>query len=392
MKTTDFSAKEPSLGYYHQIRYSLYLAIEYSYVDNASISIESLDDIVVDSIDNINLFQTKLHLNNIANLTDRSSDFWKTVRIWSENIKSGNISEASTLFSLITTANIGNDSFLIRLKKECISEEIDKIRTIMLAICDEESNKENQKAYCAFKNLSLEQQNGMLKNIRIVDSSLSIENTLLELKRKIRLSAPVGQVDIFLENLEGWWFQQCILLLQKKRPAINIKELHRKISDIRELYTEQNLPDDFPDPVDIDESSIIDYGEKIFVKQLKLVSIKSNTLRNAISDFRRAYDQRSRWFREELTYLDEYEKFDKLLIDHWNNIFAIMKDECEELSDLELERIGRDFYKKYYIESIPPYKIREKFQSSYLTRGSCHMLADEKKIGWHPNFKMILEK
>ncbi|MDR0510548.1 MAG: hypothetical protein LBH06_05600 [Rikenellaceae bacterium] len=56
-----------------------------------------------------------------------------------------------------------------------------------------------------------------------------------------------------------------------------------------------------------------------------------------------------------------------------------MKDYCEGLSDKELETIGRDFYKKYSVETILPCKIRDKFQSDYLTRGSCHILADDKK-------------
>jgi hypothetical protein len=49
MSETNFSAKEPSLGYYYQLRLGLYLILK-SQKNNAVIRIESLDDIVVDDI------------------------------------------------------------------------------------------------------------------------------------------------------------------------------------------------------------------------------------------------------------------------------------------------------------------------------------------------------
>ena len=64
-----------------------------------------------------------------------------------------------------------------------------------------------------------------------------------------------------------------------------------------------------------------------------------------------------------------------------------MKDDCEGLTEQELEKAGKTFYEEYYIKKTPAYKIRNNFQSQYLTRGSCHMLADVKRIGWHPNFQ-----
>jgi hypothetical protein len=276
----------------------------------------------------------------------------------------------------------------MNFEKPDLAEVLNK----MLQISAETTNETNKKGYEAFKNLTEEQQKKLIGNITIIDSSLSIEDTLAALKNELKFSAPVGKIDMFLERLEGWWFQQCIFMLCEQKDSIPLKELHQKISDIRETFQQDNLPDDFADPINIDETELPDYEDRIFVRQLKLIAIRSNMLRNAISDFRRAFDQRSKWLREDLTNIGEYDKYEKLLQDYWNNIFSIVKDECEGLSDTELERIGNDFYKKHYVDTVPPYKIRDKFQSQYLTRGTCHMLADDKKIGWHPNFKILLEE
>lgn len=182
------------------------------------------------------------------------------------------------------------------------------------------------------------------------------------------------------------------IIVDKKKDCISSKELQMKISDTRDLFMLDNLPDDFPDPLVIDESEIVNYEEKIFIKQLKLIAIKSNSLRNAISDFRRAFEQRSKWLRDNLIGIDEYDRFDKQLYDYWNNIFALMKDDCDGLTEQELEKAGKAFYEEYYIKKTPAYKIRNNFQPQYLTRGSCHMLADEKRIGWHPNFQEKLQE
>ena len=384
---TDFSAKEPSLGYYYQIRYSLYLLLREKVKDNPSIRLEDLDDIVLNDIDGTNLYQTKLHINSVANLSERSSDFWKTIRVWSEAILNNLVDVDNTIFTLITTAKATPDSLTINSVQTRIG-----ILESMQNICKEQNNQTNQKGYSAFLNLSSEQQIKLINNIYIIDASLSIEETLKAIKEELKYSAPVGKINSFIEKIEGWWFQQCILLLTRKKDCISSKELQMKISDTRDLFMLDNLPDDFPDPLAIDESEIVNYEEKIFIKQLKLIAIKSNSLRNAISDFRRAFEQRSKWLRDNLIGIDEYDRFDKQLYDYWNNIFALMKDDCDGLTEQELEKAGKAFYEEYYIKKTPAYKIRNNFQPQYLTRGSCHMLADEKRIGWHPNFQEKLQE
>ena len=262
----------------------------------------------------------------------------------------------------------------------------------MLLIAGETTNTTNQNGYNAFRSLTNEQREKLVQNIIVIDASLSIEDTLSEIKQELKFSAPVGKLDSFVEKIEGWWFGQCISLLTNKKDYITIKELQLEISNVREMFSEENLPDDFPNPLTIDEEEITSYEEKIFIKQLKLISIRNNSLRRAISDFRRAYEQRSKWLRDNLTGIEEYNRFDSLLCDHWDRIFSLMKDDCEGLSDDELIKAGKSFYENYYVKSTPTFKIRNNFQPQYMTTGSCHMLADEKKIGWHPNYQKLLKE
>jgi hypothetical protein len=390
MTETNFSAKEPSLGYYYQLRLGLYLILKAKAKPKSIIKIENLDDIVIEDVNTLDLFQTKLHINSIANLTDASPDFWKTIRVWSENIKNGNVDVKNTVFTLMTTAAIGSGSFIEDLKPIDEIRDTGIIQKAMLKVASESASTINAKGYIAFKSLTTDQQFDLINNITVLDNTLSIDRALTAIQAELRYATHPKKLDSLIERLEGWWFQLCILLLQDKIDHISLEEIQIKISGINDSLKEDNLPDDFANPIEIDEESLENYQDKLFVSQLKLIAVKSNMLRSAINDFHRAFKQRSKWLREELTSIDDEELFEKRLEDHWGNIFAMIKDDCEGMDGASLQKIGHDFYKKYYIERVPPIKIRERFTSEYLTRGSCHILSDKKKIGWHPNYTDLL--
>jgi hypothetical protein len=165
--------------------------------------------------------------------------------------------------------------------------------------------------------------------------------------------------------------------------------LQLKIANISDSFQADNLPNHFPVQLEITDEDVDSLKERNFLKQLELIKIKANskTLKLAISDFRRAFEQRSKWLRLHLLNPDEEEEYDVKLHNYWKNIFDIMCDEAEDKSIEELIELGKGFYIEQFAKTCPQIKIREKFNEDYLTRGSYQMLADSKKIGWHPNYK-----
>lgn len=388
---TDFSAKEPSLGYFYQIKYALLLLLTSSKEFNdPKVRIEYLDDVEIENIDSLHLYQTKLHIKNKANLTNSSVDFWKTIRIWSEHISNGEIDIDNTIFNLITTEAVPDDSFLSKFKLKVISEnEITALINDMDQICVNSTNQTNSNAYQAFQGLSQENKKKLVQKIRIIDNSVGIEEVNDKIKKELIMSTYPGQLDAFLEILEGWWFKKAIENLTEKIDSIQSVELQLKINSIRDSFKADNLPNHFPDQLDISDEDVNTVKNKAFIKQLEIVQINSNsrTVKRAISDFRRAFEQRSKWLRLQLLNPDEEEEFDKRLKDYWENIFEIMCDEAEEKTIEELQLLGKNFYLHQFANTCPQIKIREKFNEDYLTRGSYQILADSKKVGWHPNYK-----
>ncbi len=209
---TDFSAKEPSLGYFYQIKYALLVLLSQSKeLDNPKVRIENLDDIEIEDINTLQLLQTKLHIKNKANLTDASVDFWKTIRIWSEYINNGTIDLDSTIFNLITTEEIPNSSILHKFKKNItLDSEVTDVITVLDKIAIDSTNKTNEKAYLAYQNLSIENKKNLIKRIRILDNSIGITEIDDKIKRELIFSTYPNTIDAFLEILEGWWFRKSI--------------------------------------------------------------------------------------------------------------------------------------------------------------------------------------
>ncbi|HMI02394.1 MAG TPA: ABC-three component system protein [Pedobacter sp.] len=388
---TDFSAKEPSLGYFYQIKYALFVLLMSSKeLDQPKIRIENLDDIEIETLNTLHLLQTKYHIKSKANLTDASVDFWKTIRIWSEHINNGLVDVDNTIFNLITTETVSETSLLMSFKETILSESelielIGKLDKISL----ESSNNTNAKAYKAFQKLSITDKKKLIKNIRISDSSLDIDGVNEKIKKELIFSTYPSHLDAFLEILEGWWFKKSIDNLTGTIEFIDSVELQLKIVNIADSFKSDNLPNHFPEQLEVSNEDVDLVKEKMFMKQLSLIEVEasSRTVKRAISDFRRAFEQRSKWLRLHLLNPDEEEEYDRRLTDYWQNIFDIMCDEAEARGSSEYKLLGNQFYMEQFAKTCPQIKIREKFIEEYLTRGSYQILSDSKKIGWHPKYK-----
>lgn len=391
---TDFSAKEPSLGYIYQIKYALLLLLKDSRnLENPILRIECLDDIDITDVNTTNLYQTKLHIKSKANLTDSSVDFWKTIRIWSQYISDGTIDINQTVLNLITTENIPTTSILHKLKEKIINEAelldiIKKLDEIAISSTSDSTKKGREE----YQNLSIENKRSLIERIRIFDNSVNISDIDAKIKKELIHSCYRNHLDAFLEILDGWWLSKAIKNLTGDIDSIQSEELEIKISSIRDSFQADNLPNHFNEQMDISDEDVNNLKEKNLLKQLELISfgINSRTVKRAISDFRRAFEQRSKWLRLQILNPEEEEEYDKRLRDHWKNIFELMSDEADGKEDDELIKLGKEFYLSQFANNCPQIKIREKFNEDYLTRGSYQILSDEKKIGWHPNFEKEL--
>lgn len=390
MSSSTFSAKEPALGYYYQIIRGLVLLLEETRMASPSLSFECLDDIAIEDAGNVELYQAKLHITP-TQMTDRSSDFWKTIRVWSKGIKDGIFNPTTTIFTLITTASVPEDSFL-HLFLSGKEEDKNKILTTMETIATETSNETNKPGYDAFLELTEEEKKELINNIHINDANVSISDTMAQLKYRLELSASSSALDSLINSVMGWWFLNAVDMLQSDTKQIISKaSVNNYIQSCRDQIRADALPDEFYEKVEIDDAALEESRDKTFVRQLSLVDATKREKKAAISDYKRAYGQRSKWLRDGRVAQSEYDTFDANLQEGWQSRFELMQDETECQGFEERKMAGHSFYRMNYVNpqyQLPLFRNRA---SLYITKGSYQILSNDKTIGWHPDYKELLD-
>lgn len=391
MPNTDtFDASASALGYIYQVRYALLLSLkrigQVDDPDNCFISIEKLDDIAFESSsDPIELLQTKYH-GSPGNLTDRSSDLWKTIRIWSEYISCSEMNFEEADFTLLTTESFANNSLASKLGVD-ERRDVTSALEAMRSISSETTNAENMPAYQAFSTLEDRQQEKLLNSIYLVGNTSSILEVPEQIKKQLRLTVSLPHMESFVARLEGLWFNRVIeILSDESQRELGVSELVSMIDDLRLQFLPGNLPSDYDDvePEGIDIAG----DDRVFVEQLRLIGASERVIRNAIINYYRACEQRSRWSRENLVKPGELRKYLNRLQDEWEQQSSLMEMDYDFTQEQQKIAAGQSLYKECQTNLAIP--IRNDFKSPYVARGSYHSLSDEKTIGWHPDFQELL--
>ena len=245
----------------------------------------------------------------------------------------------------------------------------------------------NAAGYQAFLAASPAVQMSVLERVIIVDGAPSIGDLDAELRGEIFWVASRENHAAFLERLEGWWLRRVLDQLTDPTGTkrIGSVELDAEMTDLRDQFRQGNLPiDEDLQLFDLDDATAAAHQGDTFVLQLNVIKAGKQRIAAAIRDEYRAFEQRSRWMRDRLVLHTELGKYEKRLLEEWELIFAGMRDELgDETTDDAKESAARSVLRWAERATIPIREVTEPF----ITRGSLHMLADDGKLGWHPEFR-----
>lgn len=383
-----FSAASSVTGYLYQCRYALLEALRQMQQEvDFAVFIETLDDVVFER-DGFppDLIQTKHHVNRAADLTDASVDLWKTLRIWCKGIASGEL-RLDSRFLLVTTAAAGAGSAAQTLGPGAgrnVAQSLDRLRSTART----SSNRTNQPGYVAFLDLDAATQESLFRGLVIIDSASTIASLDGDIRQEVFHAVNRRFLDQFLVRLEGWWFRRVIgqLTVEPRLPILGI-ELLDEMNSLRESLREDNLPiDDAIEQMEVDATG---YQDRAFVHQLRLLQISNARIVRAVRDYYRAFTQRSLWVREELVGIGDLDRYERRLADAWRSRFLVMQDELgASAAEGEMRRLACQLYKWVETEDLP--RIRSQCHEGFVARGSYHILADDLRIGWHPEFESRL--
>lgn len=383
-------AVEQMLGYLYQVRYALLLLLQNDN-EQAQISIEKFDDIAFSHDDNSErMIQLKHHTKAHGDLTDASTDIWRTIKVWADFVYKDATCLKNTKFIIITTAIAPEKSAASYLKP--ISKELGRDTSVAFSLLKEitktSKNIKHESYYKLFNMLGDELGQELVDNIYIIDRSSNIVNVKNDIRKFIRYGSLPHYEDRICERLEGWWYDKSIQYLVSDEPVfINQKQIRALIASFRDEYTDDNLPIDVHI---LDEIKVENLPEKerIFHEQLRLICLSNQRISIAIRDYYRAFKQRANWIRDDLLYINELDRYEERLIDEWQRMFFTMQEDLEEYGDEIDEKIkqksGRLLFNEIEKKDI---RIREKCSEPFIIRGSYHSLANRLSVGWHIDFE-----
>lgn len=387
-----YAAGEQGLGYIYQPRFGLLKLLQLP--ESTSILIEKDDDLDFIDKDGVKTLASLKHKGAGDRLTDLSTDFWKSVRIWLARYNRDGRSVASLRFFLFSTGTVSSTSFLRRFLLEAPTEsgEATSLSQIASDVLAKTESKLVSSIAEEFHKLNDDEKEDFLSRIVIFDGGPRIEDVPSIIKDQHMRSIQRDNRDAIFERLEGWWNDTIVnLLVGKRTEPIFGYEVSDKLSAFAEEYKSDNLPITFRGKVPAGQIDA-DNDPRLFVAQLREIGVASNRIRNAILDYYRAFEQRSSWARESLLISGEMEEYEDRLVDEWSRYRdAVFEELDEESADAVLLDAGKALYRWVDLESgnSSTLRIRERVTEPYVVRGGFHILANSRplpRVYWHPRF------
>ena len=274
-----------------------------------------------------------------------------------------------------------------------IERNTKKAFEILKSTAESSQNVQHQGYYKSFKRLGDALGEKLVNNMYVIDGSSNINDVKVDIRKIIRYGSLPKYEDRICERLEGWWYDKAIEYLTSDQPLfITQKQIRSLISSIRDEYTEDNLPIDTPILDEIEIESLPE-KDRLFYEQLRIICLSNQRMNLAIRDYYRAFKQRANWIRDDLLYINELDRYEERLIDEWQRMFLMMKEDLdeygEELHEKTKQKFGKDLFNKIQDKDI---RIRERCSEPFVMRGSYHSLANRLSVGWHIDFENRLRE
>ena len=382
------SASASLTGYLFQARYALLRGLEEGRRHPGhALSVEKLDDVAFEDDGRpVELIQTKHHVTG-SDVSDSSVDVWKTLNIWVKRLAEYPTDVANTRLVFLTTSEAVSDTALSMLRRAGDGRNEVRAKEVLLSVAKTSRNQATAAAREAFLSLTDSARRVLIGNMWVFDRAPNIIDVREEIETVLHYSAPPEQVGALTDHLEGWWFNRIVVAMTDENfTTIELSSIQNKVAELRERFRLGKLPLDDTIEATTDVGQLA-ADDRTFVRQMKLVRVSEEEVIATVQDYYRAYEQRSRWAREHLFLDGEADRYDRSLRDAWHRRFlactADLSDSCDNTSR---EAEGRRVF-RWAREYQKPLRNRDEI---WLSSGSFQMLADEVRIGWHPDYATLL--
>ncbi|TAJ09049.1 hypothetical protein DMA11_20775 [Marinilabiliaceae bacterium JC017] len=405
MSQKDHGARGPAIGYYYQAIYAL-IQLFSSKNNDAYVSIETFDDVYHEDGVSKKLIQLKHSIQEETKISIKSTQLWKTIKVWCDYLETNSISDG--IFTLSTVAKIDENSTLTLLKKnnndrnQLINDLINEAERVLKTRNNvlkenkerlkrsEEAKKlpydDKYKGCEAYLSLGDTKQSYLINKITLVTESFTIEEANNKVIEFIRITTQTDYHEILAERIIAWWDREAVKSLTRERSeGIYLSELQEFISRKNAELLDDGFTNDLED-IALPE---ITSPNPIQKKQLEIISATNGQKRRSYDTEMKARIQRNIWMKKGISLVKKLDKYDEKLIQEWSYEFEDMEEDCIEDSKKEIK--GRELLDWSHKEAHKQIEsISKNYTNHDLIRGSYQILSSQKRVGWHCDFKVLI--
>jgi len=376
------AAAGPYLGFaLQQVRLCYHLL---SSPRDSSVSLEYLDDVAVHYANgSLLLEQCKSALAHNP-LSDWSDDLWKTVANWLDAVEEQKVDGEKTSFQLyVTPPKIGKLSAAIHA-----ATNAEEVEAFTKQVQDKLKKRVTAPRCVGNVQKFLEATDALRLAVVSKTTVVAADTDPVEpLRELLRPTVPEASLDIICASAIGQAKEAADKCIRRKAPAfISVAEFRTNFhAFIRQNNMAGYLPT-FTQAPSEDAAKALLTNSPVFVRQLQLIKAPEEQQLRAASDLMRMSGDKVKWAEQGLVFDGAFEDWEGTLIRKHD---ATHSEVQEVYSEKTKEAQGRIVYARCAAMDVP---IDSRVVPGYFTHGGFNNLANKRKLGWHPDYKVLLDE
>jgi len=354
------------------------------------VEVETDDDVVVKLLDGQDIKTIYEQAKNTQQKTktpfsDKSEDFWKTLSNWVQLVLDKEIDPSISIFSAISNKKLPSDRLLIKLHRATKENQ-----TELQNLCNELREKASslRKGLKKYADIILECDNtifqSIIANVTVLDCDYNHDQQFKSnIKHNLRMSEDLP-FDYIYSGLFGYVSDYLIGCWKEQKPGIISVEafLNRYTALIAEFKNKKFI-EQATALLPVTNEEIEANKSRTYVEQLIAVGCQEEEILESIEHYLRAVSEKSRYAREGDVSNEMFENYYIDLQENWKNVsrprFKACKDDVAKHQSVGYEVLYETIKYKGKINGQEP-------EQSYTHKGAYQFLANEIKLGWHPEW------
>ncbi|CAN7800341.1 hypothetical protein LJR022_009808 [Paraburkholderia hospita] len=393
------SAADSALGYYYQAVYALrLLLLDY---EDASVSIESWDDVYLETSDRRELHQLKHSLDTSKTIGLKSRGVWRTLTVWLDYCKINGFSQSR--FVLATVAVLQKDSELECLRTEgsdrseliaALTKEAERVRDERQTAKDAgKPQKEwphgDRADDCAgFLDATPTERAGLMERVTICPGSFNIGEAQNEIGKILGRFAPKNILQTLTAQLLAWWDRQVVETLTRERTEpLHAEEVRAEIVRRAGILLDNGFFEDTQTYI-----GALEPCAARVTQQLDFIDATRSQRTRAVPIELAARAQRMAWMKADMSKMSAIRGYDKILINEWSYRFEQNIDDCDRADAETKAHYGRTLLDwSHFKAPLEVRRIDPKYENQDFVRGCYLYLSGLGSVGWHPDFEVLLK-